>query len=111
MKNRYEALLVLNAQGTEETVRDIKDRLRSEFEKEGAEIETVQDLGKKQFSYMAGSLDSGYYVNFVFRGEPTLITKLRAKFRLDPEVYRQNYARLAQKEAKPRASKKMAKAG
>lgn len=111
MKNRYEALLVLSAQGTEETVRDIKDRLRLEFEKEGAEIETIQDLGKKQFSYMAGSLDSGYYVNFVFRGEPKLITKLRTKFKLDAEVYRQNYARLAEKkETRQPASKKMAKA-
>lgn len=42
MNRRYEALLVLNAQGKEDTVRDIIDRLESEFQKEGAQIEQVQ---------------------------------------------------------------------
>jgi hypothetical protein len=47
-------------------------------------------------------------VNFVFRAEPQLITKLRSKFKLDPEVYRQNYQRLPEERAKP--PKKLAKA-
>ena len=108
MKNRYEALLVLNTQGREDTVKDIVDRLESEFQKEGADIEQVQKMDKRHFSYVAGPLDSGFYVNFVFRAEPQLITKLRSKFKLDPEVYRQNYQRLPEKEAKP--PKKLAKA-
>ncbi len=113
MKNRYEALLVLNAQGTEDTVRDIIERLESEFKKEGAEIEQVQKMDKRQFSYQAGALDSGYYVNFLFRAESDLISKFRAKFKLDPEVYRQNYVRLPEKkekkESEKRSAKKMAK--
>lgn len=111
MKKRYEGLLVLNAQGTEDTIRDIIDRLESEFKKEGAEIEQVQKMDKRQFAYAAGQLDSGYYVNFVFHAEPPLITKLRSKFKLDPEVYRQEYIRLPEKkEKKERAPKKVAKA-
>src|SRR6478736_6317489 len=101
MKNRYEALLVLNAQGKEETVREIIDRLESEFQKEGAQIEQVQKMDKRQFSYVAGPLDSGYYVNFVFISDPGEIAKLQAKFRLDQEVYRQNYERLPEKKEKP----------
>jgi small subunit ribosomal protein S6 len=97
MKNRYEALIVLNAQGKEDSVHDIVDRLQSEFQKEGAEIEQVQKMDKRQFSYVAGALDSGFYVNFVFRADPQLITKLRNKFKLDPEVYRQHYQRLVEK--------------
>lgn len=108
MKNRYEALLVLNTQGREDTVKDIVDRLESEFQKEGADIEQVQKMDKRHFSYVAGPLDSGFYVNFVFRAEPQLITKLRSKFKLDPEVYRQNYQRLLEKKEKP--PKKLAKA-
>jgi len=108
MKNRYEALLVLNTQGREDTVKDIVDRLESEFQKEGADIELVQKMDKRHFSYVAGPLESGFYVNFVFHAEPQLITKLRSKFKLDPEVYRQNYQRLPEKTAKP--PKKLAKA-
>src|SRR5947199_9518792 len=94
MKNRYEALLVLNAQGREETVKEIIDRLESDFQQEGAKIEQVQKMDKRQFSYASGPLNAGYYVNFVFNAEPQSIAKLRSKFKLDPEVYRQNYQRL-----------------
>src|SRR5712691_10457046 len=108
MKNRYEALLVLNSQGKEDSVHDIVERLESEFKKEGAEIEQVQKMDKRQFSYVAGPLDAGFYVNFVFHADPQLVTKLRSKFKLDPEVYRQHYQRLPEKKAKP--PKKLAKA-
>jgi|SRR5436190_1066730 len=108
MKNRYEALLVLNTQGKEDTVKEIIDRLESEFQKEGAQVEQVQKMDKREFSYVAGPLDSGFYVNFVFNADPQLITKLRSKFKLDPEVYRQNYQRLRDKKEKP--PKKLAKA-
>jgi small subunit ribosomal protein S6 len=108
MKHRYEAPLVLNAQGREDTVKEIIDRLESEFQKEGAQIEQVQKMDKRQFSYAAGSLNAGYYVNFVFNAEPQSIGKLRSKFKLDPEIYRQNYQRIQEKTEKP--AKKVAKA-
>ena len=108
MKHHYEALLVLNAQGREDTVKEIIDRLESGFQQEGAQIEQVQKMDKRQFSYVAGPLIAGYYVNFVFNAEPQSIAKLRSKFKLDPEIYRQNYQRLQEKKEKP--AKKMAKA-
>ena len=109
MQNRYEALLVLKTQGREDTVKDVVDRLESEFQKEGAEIEQVQKMDKRQFSYVAGELDAGHFVNFVFHADSQLITKLRAKFKLDPEVYRQHYQKLRPKqEKKERAPKKLA---
>jgi small subunit ribosomal protein S6 len=108
MKHRYEALLVLNTQGREDTVKEIINRLESEFQQEGAKIEQVQKMDKRQFSYIAGPLNAGYYVNFVFNAEPQSVAKLRSKFKLDPEVYRQNYQRVQEKKEKP--AKKMAKA-
>ena len=107
MNHRYEALLVLNAQGKEDTLREIIDRLESEFRKEGAQVEQVQKMDRRQFSYAAGPLDSGYYVNFIFSADPESIAKLRAKFKLDPEVYRQNYQRLP--DTKEKLGKKLAK--
>src|SRR4029077_5904359 len=111
MKNRYEALLVLNAQGKEESVHDIVDRLESGFKKEGAEFEKVQKIDNRPFSSAAGPLDAGFYVNFVFHADPDLISKLRSKFKLDPEVYRQHYQRLREKkEKKEKRAKKLASA-
>lgn len=109
MTNRYEALIVLNTQGKEDAVKDIVDRLESEFQKEGAKIELVQKMDKRPFSYVAGELDSGFYVNFVFHADSQLITRLRSKFKLDPEVYRQHYQKLREKKEQP-AKKKMAEA-
>ncbi len=103
MKNRYEGLLVLDTQGKEDTVKDVIDRLEKDFEKEGASIEQVQKMEKREFSYAAGALSGGYFVNFVFQAEPTVIEKLRVKFKLDPEVYRQNYQKLAAKKAVKKA--------
>ena len=108
MNHRYEALLVLNAQGKEDTTREIIERLELDFQKEGAQIEQVQKMDKRQFSYVAGPLDSGYYVNFIFSADPESIEKLRTKFKLDTEVYRQTYQRLPEKREKP--GKKLAKA-
>ncbi len=108
MKNRYEALLVLDTQGRDDTVKDVVERLEAEFQKEGAEIEQVQKMDRRPFSYVAGKLDAGYYVNFVFHADPQLITKLRSKFKLDPEVYRQHYQRLRPKVEPP--AKKLAEA-
>src|SRR5437016_12218502 len=109
MNRRYEALLVLNAQGREDTVREIIERLESEFQKEGARIEQVQKMDKRHFSYVAGALDSGYYVNFVFNADPTLVAKLRAKLKLDPEVYRQSYERLPEQQEKEKPATRVAK--
>src|SRR5207253_5818513 len=109
MNRRYEALLVLNAQGKEDTVREIIDRLESEFQKEGVQIEQVQKMDKRQFSYVAGPLDAGFYVNFIFHADPQLVTKLRSKFKLDPEVYRQHYQRLREKTEKKERKEKPAK--
>jgi small subunit ribosomal protein S6 len=106
MKNRYEALLVLDTQGRDDTVKDVVDRLEAEFQKEGAEIEQVQKMDRRPFSYVAGKLDAGFYVNFVFHADPQLITKLRSKFKLDPEVYRQSYQKLRPKVERP--AKKLA---
>ena len=106
MKNRDEALLVLDTQGRDDTLKDVVDRLEAEFQKEGAVIEQVQKMDRREFSYVAGKLDEGHYVNFVFHADPSLITKLRSKFKLDPEVYRQHYQRLRPKAERP--AKKLA---
>ncbi len=51
MKKRYEALLALDTRGKEESIKDIIDRLEKEFKAEGAEIEQVQRLERREFSY------------------------------------------------------------
>ena len=99
MKNRYEGLLVLNVKGNEDGAKELIERLEGEFKKEGAQVEQVQKMDRRQFTYVAGPLESGYYVNFIFNAEPKSIDKLRARFQLDEDVYRQHYQKLRAKKA------------
>src|SRR5437773_12180926 len=98
MNRYYEALLVLNTQAKEDNVKEMIERLESEFQKEGAQVEQVQKMDKRHFAYVAGPLDSGYYVNFIFGADPQLIVKLRSKFKLHPDVYRQHFQRVPETE-------------
>ncbi|MEA3209237.1 MAG: small subunit ribosomal protein [Chthoniobacter sp.] len=100
MKQRYEGLLVLNIKGTEEGAKEVIERLEGDFKKEGARVESVQKMDRRQFTYVAGPLESGFYVNFIFQAEPQVIEKLRARFKLDDDIYRQNFMKLASKKEK-----------
>ena len=99
MKHRYEGLLVLNVKGKEDSAQKIIERLEKEFATEGAKVESVQKMDQRHFSYVKGDLDSGYFVNFVFGAEPAQLDSIKARFKLDGEVYRQQYARLAKQKA------------
>src|ERR1700721_2200338 len=101
MKHRYECLLALDTGGQEDSVKEIIERLESEFAKEGASVEQVQKMDKRPLAYSPRHLDSAYYVNFIFEADPSLITKLRNKFKLDPIVFLQHYQQLPGKVATP----------
>jgi small subunit ribosomal protein S6 len=101
MKNRYECLMALDTRGQEDSVKEIVDRLEAEFTKEGATIEQVQKMDKRQLAYAPRNVESAYYVNFVFEADPGLISKLRGKFKLDPLVFLQHYQQLPVNNSKP----------
>jgi small subunit ribosomal protein S6 len=104
MKRRYECLMALDTRGQEDSVKEIVERLEAEFAKEGAPVEQVQKMDKRQLAYTPRNVESAFYVNFVFEAEPLLIAKLRAKFKLDPLVFLQHYQYLPGKISAPAAA-------
>jgi len=101
---RYEALLALDTRGKEDTAKETIERLEKVFAAEGATIEQVQRLEKRELSYESHHTNSAYYVNFVFEAEPATIDKLRAKLKLDNDVMLQNYLQLSAKKPQPAAA-------
>jgi small subunit ribosomal protein S6 len=95
--NRYEVCLALNTRGKEETVKDTIERLEKVLKTEGAAIEQVQRLEKRELAYETDHLKSAYFVNFIFEAAPATIEKLRNKLKLDAEVLLQNYLKLPAK--------------
>ena len=94
MRKRYECLLAVDTRGQEDTVKEVIERLESDFAKEGAAVEQVQKMDKRPLAYSPRHIDSAYYVNFIFEADPTLIRRLRSKFKLDPVVFLQHYQKL-----------------
>lgn len=113
MKNRYEILLALNVAGKEETNKDLVERLEKLLASEGAQVEQVQRLERREFAYPHQKLKSAYFVNYVVNAPAPVIAKIRTKLTLDEDVVLQNYLRKGA--TKPagkarKAAKKTAKA-
>ena len=87
-------MLAVDTRGQEDSVKEVIERLESDFAKEGAAVEQVQKMDKRPLAYSPRHIDSAYYVNFVFEADPTLITRLRSKFKLDPIIFLQHYQKL-----------------
>ncbi len=94
MKHYYEILLALNIAGSkEEETKELLERLEKVMVAEGATVEEVQRLERKEFSYPHNHLKAAYYVNFVAVMEPASVEKIRQKLTLIQEVTLQNYYR------------------
>ena len=106
MKKRYEILLALNAAAKEESHKDLIERLEKTLASEGAKIDQVQRLERREFAYPHEKLKSAYFVNFVVQAAPGEIEGIRAKLAHDEDVVLQNYLR---KDA-PKAAGKSRKA-
>lgn len=94
---RYEALLALDTRGKEDTAKETIERLEKVIAAEGAVIEQIQRLEKRDLAYESQHTKSAYYVNFIFETDPASIDKIQKKLKLDDDVLLQNYLQLPAK--------------
>jgi len=86
---RYEGLFILETAGKEEGVKDTIDKISAEITSAGGKVETVQKMDKRNFSRVADKRHgAGFYVNVIFESEADVLTQLKQKFALNPEVFR-----------------------
>lgn len=86
---KYEGLFILNLAGREESLKDVIDRLTSELTAAGCSVETVQKMDRRSFARVSSKkVTAGYYVNFIFSAEPSVLPQLQSRFVLDQDVYR-----------------------
>jgi small subunit ribosomal protein S6 len=86
---RYEGLFILNTAGKEEAIKDMIDKISADIAAAGGKVETVQKMEKKPFSRVADrNYSSGFYVNFLFEGEPAIIAQLRHRFSTNEDIFR-----------------------
>jgi ribosomal protein S6 len=91
---RYEGLFILNASGTEDSIKDILDKISSEIVSAGGKVETVQKMDKRNFARVADKKhNAGFYTNVIFTATPAVVSQLRTKFALNEEVFRVLFAK------------------
>ena len=95
MSRKYEGMIVLDTRGNEGSVQDLVLAVSKEFEAEGAKLDSVEDLGRKQFAYNARKLAAGQYVNINFAACSETLEKIQDKLSIDSTVYMQRYLRRA----------------
>lgn len=95
MSRKYQGLIVLNTKSHEGSVDDLVNSVSKELQAEGAKLEKISQLGRRQFAYNARHLEAGHYVNYVFQGAPEIITQIQARLRLNGHVHLQHFQRLA----------------
>lgn len=91
MKRKYDAMIVLDMKGKEETVEDLVSGIGREMEKAGAKLEEIDHLGKRQFPHSPRHVESGYFVNFKIEADNAALDTMRAKFKLNENIYQQYY--------------------
>jgi small subunit ribosomal protein S6 len=91
MKRNYQVVVVLNAQGKEDGIDDMISGISKKMEGEGATLEQIDRVGRKEFAYNARHLSHGYYVNFQFDVEPEALPKIREYLKLNEDVHIQYF--------------------
>lgn len=94
MKRKYEGVYILKLQGQEEGIEDMVGNITKELESNGATLEQIERIGRKTFANTNyAKQDHGYYVQFHFEAEPTVIDKVETTFKLNEQVMLQHYRR------------------
>jgi small subunit ribosomal protein S6 len=94
MKNKYEGVIALNTTGHEDKVDELVQLIGKEIEGQGAQLEEIDQLGRREFSHNARHLASGHYVNYIFKALPADLEKVRGALKHNPAVHLQHYQRL-----------------
>jgi small subunit ribosomal protein S6 len=93
MKRNYEALIVLDLKGKEDNVETLVSNIGKDFEKAGAKLEQIDQLGKRDFPYSPRHVTSGYFVKYHLNADNEALSAARAKLKLNDSVYQQYYQR------------------
>ena len=91
MSRNYEGLIVLNTKGIDGSIDDLVSAIGKELEAEGAKLDQIVQIGRRQFAYPSKKLEGGHYVNYHFAAEPETIVKIQSRLTLNDSVHLQHY--------------------
>lgn len=95
MSRKYQGLIILNTKSLEGSVDELVTAISKELEAEGAKVEKISNLGRRQFAYNARHLEAGHYINYLFQGGAEVVAKIQSRLKLNGHVHLQHFQRVA----------------
>ncbi len=94
MSRKYEGLVVLDTKGKEGSVEDFVSEVGKVMEANGATLDEVKQLGRKEFAYNARQIEGGVYVNYFFNASPEAVAEIKTALDLVKGIYMHQYRRI-----------------
>jgi ribosomal protein S6 len=86
--NIYEGMFIFDEALRDEAMDVVLETVRADMERYGAEIETCRVLGRRSFARPIHKRTAGVYVRIVFKLDPSNVSKLLARYKLNDDVIR-----------------------
>lgn len=93
MKRKYEAMIVIDTKGKEESVEQIVSQVGKDIEGSGAKLSQVDNLGKRDLPFSPRHVTAAHFVNFHFEAEPGALDAVKTRLQLNENIYQQYYQR------------------
>lgn len=95
MKRKYEGMIVLTTKSQEGSMEDLITHITKDIESEGAKVEKIDNMGRKEFANAPRKITGAHYVNYTITGTPDSIVKIKAKLALNESIYLNQFNRVA----------------
>lgn len=86
--NNYEGMFIVNPQLSDGDTEKLVDVIQEEIKKNNGEIINVDNIGRQHMAYPIKKFQDGYYLLIQFKGEGSLVEKIKAKYRINDNVLR-----------------------
>ncbi len=83
---RYESVLILDPQLSDEDVQNFTDRYSGLIKEGGGEIIRVQDWGQRRLAYLVKKRDTGRYLLLDYVGMPAVLNEVERQFKISEQV-------------------------
>ena len=88
MLKKYDALFIFPGTTKDEAVEQTVEKTNTEITRLGGTIESTEIMGRRNFARQMQKRDSGIYVKVRFQLAAASVAELRARYRLNEDVFR-----------------------
>ena len=83
--NKYESVIIINPNCTEEAVKALEDKFTGIINENG-KVESVENIGKKKLAYEIKKNKEGIYMLINFEAKPDSIAELERNYRITDDI-------------------------